>query len=256
MARVRITEAALGVDSDRFVKALHGASVQVNVHGGSAATVYANESGGATLANPLTSSNGRISGWLEEGSYDLVVTQGGDSTTVPFEARAAYPSGGSTGDVLSRASGGGVEWTAPTAITAGLPWQIDILGMLTPATQTNWSTQTTNSAQYLGGYISSDGTQDAEIGWDVVLAAGDWNLYVLAIENNDNGIITASLDGASVGTIDQYGASLTLNVVQSVTGITVSTTGKKRLLFKMSTKNGSSSSYHGRVGAVRLRRTS
>lgn len=65
-----------------------GASVQVNLRGAGAATVYAAETGGTTSANPiLTDANGRIEGWLEEGSYDLVVSGTGLTTyTQPFEA--------------------------------------------------------------------------------------------------------------------------------------------------------------------------
>ena len=58
-------------------EAVNGASVQVNVRGGGAATVYAAETGSGTLGNPLaTTPEGRIEGWLEEGSYSLVVSGG------------------------------------------------------------------------------------------------------------------------------------------------------------------------------------
>lgn len=53
-----------------------GLTVQVNVRGGGAATVYAAATGGTTLANPLTSdpSTGRVPGWLPPEDYDLVVS--------------------------------------------------------------------------------------------------------------------------------------------------------------------------------------
>lgn len=79
-----------------------GASVQVNVRGGGAATVYAAATGGGTLPNPLTTdSQGRIDGWLEQGSYDLVVSGGGIAApyTQPFEAAAgAGAAGGDLAD--------------------------------------------------------------------------------------------------------------------------------------------------------------
>lgn len=65
-----------------------GLSVQVNVRGAAAGTVYQAATGAATFPNPLTSdSNGRVEGWLEEGSYDLVVSGSGITPyTQQFEA--------------------------------------------------------------------------------------------------------------------------------------------------------------------------
>lgn len=61
--------------------AVSGASVQVNIRGGGPATVYAAETGGTTIANPLTTTaEGRIDGWLDEGSYNLVVSGSGITT--------------------------------------------------------------------------------------------------------------------------------------------------------------------------------
>lgn len=65
--------------------AVSGASILVNIRGGGPATVYAAETGGTTLANPLTSTaEGRIDGWLEEGSYDLVVSGAGITTYTQY----------------------------------------------------------------------------------------------------------------------------------------------------------------------------
>lgn len=55
-------------------------SVQVNIRGGGAATVYTTEGGGTTAPNPITvpahgsAGEGRIDGWLDEGSYDLIIS--------------------------------------------------------------------------------------------------------------------------------------------------------------------------------------
>jgi microcystin-dependent protein len=67
--------------------AVSGASVLVNLRGGGPATVYAGETGGTTLPNPLTTtSDGRIDGWLDEGSYDMVISGSGITTyTQPIE---------------------------------------------------------------------------------------------------------------------------------------------------------------------------
>jgi hypothetical protein len=63
-----------------------GASVQVNVRNGAAATIQDSEVGGGTLTNPLVADSlGRVFGWLEEGSYDLVV-DGDAANTFRLEA--------------------------------------------------------------------------------------------------------------------------------------------------------------------------
>jgi len=45
------------------------------------ATIYAAETGPGTLANPVTTTNGTIPGWVDEGEYDLHVTGVGITTT-------------------------------------------------------------------------------------------------------------------------------------------------------------------------------
>jgi hypothetical protein len=139
VARAEIGEVVLGSTGAPVA----GASVQVNVRAGGAATVYQAESGGTQASNPITTdSAGRIDGWLDEGSYDLVVTATGlDSYTQRFEAVAganvpgkvltttgdvAYASAantlsrlavGSAGQVLTVA-GGVPSWAYPAAAVA------------------------------------------------------------------------------------------------------------------------------------------
>lgn len=88
MARVEVTDTVI----DTRGNAMHGVSVQVNTRAGAAATVYAAETGSTTLTNPLTTdSAGRIEGWLDEGSYNLVVaaTDFTASYDQPIEAISA-----------------------------------------------------------------------------------------------------------------------------------------------------------------------
>lgn len=78
--------------------AVYGAAVQVNVRNGGPTTVYVAETGGETRPNPLTSDAvGRIEGWVEEGSYDLVVSKGPPQAiteyTERFEAISAAEGG-------------------------------------------------------------------------------------------------------------------------------------------------------------------
>lgn len=88
MARIELL-----VTVDKIVSSnlqpVSGASVQVNTRStGSPATVYAGETGGTTVSNPLvTDSNGRVNGWVDEGSYVLGISGSGiTSYNQPYEA--------------------------------------------------------------------------------------------------------------------------------------------------------------------------
>lgn len=121
--------------------------------------------------------------------------------------------------------------------------------------QTNWDTVTTSASSLLGAWKESSGAQNAEISFDVVLAAGTWTIEVMYTANTDHGIASVQLDTVEKGTIDTYNGSATYNNLGSVTGIAVSTSQKYRLKLKMATKHASSSSYRGEIVHVQLRRT-
>lgn len=97
MPRVEISDIVLR-SAGASVSAVPGAEVQVNIRGGGAATVYSAESGGTALANPLEAdAAGRIEGWLEEGSYDLIISHDTITTyTDHFEAVSGTPVGSET----------------------------------------------------------------------------------------------------------------------------------------------------------------
>jgi hypothetical protein len=104
MARSEITSTIARSDTG---KPLSGVSVEVKNRNGTAASVYASESAEAALpSNILTSVNGEISGWLEDGSYTLVMTAPDMATkTEYFEAvsgaavNAKVPYTGATSDI-------------------------------------------------------------------------------------------------------------------------------------------------------------
>jgi len=161
----------------------------------------------------------------------------------------------SSGTVTDIAGGGG------GTVNDDLPWSVEINPLGAVATQTNWATIVstyTAGALYQGWARESTGAQNAEVGWDVVLAAGTWTFDIFTAKQTNFGIVTVSIDASSVGTIDLYNnpnqTFLTVGVL-SITGISVATAGKKRLLLKMATKNGSSSNYYCDVSWVRMYRT-
>jgi microcystin-dependent protein len=90
MARVEIPITVDKLSGGNWVPA-SGASVQINHRGGSAATLYNAASAGTTVANPLTTdSEGRVTAYADEGSYDAVISGSGITTnTVEFELARA-----------------------------------------------------------------------------------------------------------------------------------------------------------------------
>jgi microcystin-dependent protein len=66
-----------------------GVSVLVQKRGsGTTIPVYASETGGTTVSNPLvTDADGRINGWVDSGSYNLTISGSGITTyTQPYES--------------------------------------------------------------------------------------------------------------------------------------------------------------------------
>ena len=94
MPRAKIPVTVLGSDGRPFA----GAAVTVRKRSdASLATIYSAETGGGTLANPLTSDAfGRVGGWVDRNAYDCIVTGSGLTTfTEPLDAA---PAGDDTAD--------------------------------------------------------------------------------------------------------------------------------------------------------------
>jgi hypothetical protein len=93
VARVEISE-TVARDSGHPVT---GAHVYVYERGTTdQAPVYTLEVGGTVITQPLRTLQGAITGWVEEGSYDLVITWGSRTFTEPFEAVSATSIGSGT----------------------------------------------------------------------------------------------------------------------------------------------------------------
>ncbi len=101
---------------------------------------------------------------------------------------------------------------------------------------------------------NSSTAQNDYVTWDIVLSAGTWNATFFVRKSSNTGIITLELDGVSKGTVDTYSASIAYGKV-SITGFTVSATGKTVLKVLAATKNASSSGYLLELFGISLRRT-
>jgi len=107
----------------------------------------------------------------------------------------------------------------------------------------------------MNAWKKSSGAQNDSIDFNVVLIAGTWDIEVMHVKGGDHGIISVQIDGVQQGTIDGYASSVSYNNRSTVSGVSISTTGKVTLRLKMTAKNASSSGYYGNVQHIQLRRT-
>jgi hypothetical protein len=171
------------------------------------------------------------------------------------------------------------DWAVSEVVTAANldaymgppPDLVDIDVFMTPISHVNFDTNTVQSLALYCGYRVSSSAQNDEINFDVVLAAGTWTFELMYVkQTGGGGIFTVQLStdasaftsigsapyNASGSTIDSYTAgATTYNVLGSLTGITIATTGRYRLKLLMATKNAGSANYTGVIQHIQLRRT-
>ena len=128
---------------------------------------------------------------------------------------------------------------------------------------TKWKAHTfnaatrTNGSGYLGMAVldlDANSATGCYVTYDVALDAGTWTLTVIYQKNTDCGVVTPSLGGSDLSTVDTYAASADDQVAQW-TGITVATAGVYELKFRTDSKHGSSSDYDLMLQLVTLTRT-
>lgn len=245
-----------------------------------------------TVAKQATSSATRVAGtfcrWLKSSAtpsaYIYPVDLAGAALTNPMDGTGQMIYGGTAGAPTKLAAGttsqvliGSATVPAWGAVTGAmlnpdniLPWHVVVIPMVwTPeATTGTWALTpiatasltfpfyTTGSAANSGSATSftSLGAQNDAASWDVILAAGTWDAHFYVMKSTNTGIITLNMDGASQGTVDTYAAAA-IGAKVSITGFTVSATGKKRMQVLAATKNGSSSGYFMVLFGIEFRRT-
>lgn len=105
--------------------AVSGATISVNIRGGGPASVFANETGATPATSPLlTDVDGKVSVWLDEGSYDVTASGAGITTTTrPLEVvrgRSVVGTGNLVLDSKLAAFYVGHTWTVGGALSAGM----------------------------------------------------------------------------------------------------------------------------------------
>lgn len=166
-----------------------------------------------------------------------------------------------SGKVLTASSSSAASWQTPSGSTTysrqvniwvnGLAsTQVATVGTWTPTYQRASDT----GGQFVGWVNISDGTQNDSITFDFVAAAGTFSLEFYHLVFTSYGIYTIKIDGTSVGTIDGYALSLA-TVRDTLTGISIATSGQHTLTLLMATKNASSSGYTGAAERIVLTQT-
>ncbi len=246
-----------------------------------------------TVAKQAVASASRVAGtfcrWLKTSAtpsaYIYPVDLAGAALTNPMDGTGQMIYGGAAGAATKLVAGttsqvliGSATVPAWGAVTGAmlnadniLPWHVQIVPMIaTPdATTGTWLLATTGNAGlifpfYDVGSVANSGTAVAwnnsgaavndAYAYDIVLAAGTWDCHMWVQKGAANAIVTLQQDAVDMGTVDMYAAAAAAAKV-SITGWTVSTTGKKRMNFKMATKNASSSNFFMTCFGIEFRRT-
>lgn len=196
------------------------------------------------------------------GGTALASNQVGTAANRP--AASAVPAGflyyATDTNTLSESNGS--TWTSIVAgggVSGAGAWAVPVPTLISPSGAANVGTWAiaVDTASILCGYMRNSSNAQNDL-WDVPnlqLDAGTYAFQEIAPTNNDAAIGTVLLDGSSVGTFDQYTATLTYNVVKTITGIVVATSGAHHLQVKAATKNASSSGFVLRLCSMQMIRT-
>ncbi len=138
------------------------------------------------------------------------------------------------------------------------PHHIDIFPWMKWKASSNYSSITRvvdSTSLGMGRMTAADGSASKHVEWDVALISGTWTFTLIYTKVNSAGILTPSLDGSDLSTLDMYNSTNSLNLVQQWTGISISTGGVKELKFRTDTKNASSSNYNLFIQLINFTRT-
>src|SRR5262245_15319206 len=131
--------------------------------------------------------------------------RGADGATGADGARGAQGVQGPQGAAGARGPAGPTGPTGPTGPSGSggaTPWVVAIDPLLPPFSQTNFGQLFSNGAAYHGGYRGTSGAAGATASWKVSLSAGTYALDLIYVAWPDAGIMSWSLDGTSVGSVD------------------------------------------------------
>lgn len=127
-----------------------------------------------------------------------------------------------------------------------------------PIASTNWTRETRGT--YLLNFAVATSTQSATIDYDIYIRSGTYKLTFLAACGSAMGVITACVNGSSIGTVDRYKSGVEENIatyanVAASLSFTSSGAGEKKLTFTADTKNTNSAGFIARINSIQVLRT-
>jgi hypothetical protein len=135
---------------------------------------------------------------------------------------------------------------------------VDINPILEASHANRWDGVQQNGSAWFGAYRSSflsGGDQTSSVSWGISLGQGTWDVQLLYEKAPDAGIMSVSIDGVDIGTVDAYNSSVQVNQEQVLAGASIATAGLHTVAIRLDAKNASSSNYYGYLGWIRLVRT-
>ncbi|MGZ8783287.1 MAG: carbohydrate-binding domain-containing protein [Gaiellaceae bacterium] len=141
----------------------------------------------------------------------------------------------------------------PAGTPAVYPQLVDVNPILRPSASHLWDTIRTNSPSWFGTYRASDpdGDVTSYLEWKLPLEAGSWEIEVVYAADMNAGVMTFSLDGADVGSIDAYSASTEFNEVRVLTA-SVGASGIHTLKVRTGQTNAPNGRHYAYVTWIRL----
>lgn len=150
-----------------------------------------------------------------------------------------------------------VQLTGTTTGTSldDLPWVVDVPPVAYSANSGAVTLAQSTSTSW-GSYVATAGAINNYIEWDVWLAEGTYDFSTVALDSGNRGIGTWSLNGSDFGTIDYYQSGGTYyNQENTISSVTVATTGVHKLRVTAATKNVSAGTYHLYFQWLQFRKT-
>jgi hypothetical protein len=136
------------------------------------------------------------------------------------------------------------------------PTFIDIDPTTRAADDHLWSGVIVTGAKWNNAFRSSfdeGGDSTSYVEWRLPIGAGTWDMEVTHVTSPDAAILTFSLDGVDIGSVDSYApAPIVLNVRGNVLGIPVPSSGMHTLKVRTETKNAASVGFYGYLHWLRL----
>ena len=138
----------------------------------------------------------------------------------------------------------GLKWATASAVAGGSPIFVQTIAEAITSVQGTWAGSQQDTSYYWAYGLNNGASRNLndEYTIPVYLMQGTYSLYFYMRRGSASGIITISISGSSIGTLDGYNGGVDY-IVQSITGINVAVSGLKTISVKLTSKNASATNY-------------